>query len=374
MSLCYSVVVSGIALVATSSVLYLLVLLCAAALAHRATQSSTPLLGTALSEMPGPAMQITVLIPAHEEELVLAATLESLKLQDYPPRLLEILVVADNCTDATAQIARDYDATVLERFNAEERGKGYALDWAIAQLLARPEPPEAVVIVDADTWVAPDFVGIIAVRLAAQMAVCQDAEACCVLQGRYGVLNRTEGWRAALMSGAFELVNHIRPPAPLGQPARPRLPLASAARRSLAYPALRPLRAGLPDICAGRILDRRRVSRGLRRTAQSAILYGLEACALREQSVEASDERRYRPDGMDSHGPYRSGSAAGLRTEVEFSFWREARSMKTEAKAPYWFSSRQRTIFIGCSNHGFLAAGACRVMTAPASGSASIQR
>lgn len=207
MNLCYSVVVSGIALVVTSSVLYLLVLLCAAALAHRAAQSSARMRGTALSEMPGPAMQITVLIPAHQEELVLAATLESLKLQDYPSHLLEIVVVADNCTDSTAQIARDNGATVLERFNAEERSKGYALDWAITHLLARSEPPEAVVIVDADTWAAPDFVGIMAVRLAA----CQDADGCCVLQGRYGVLNRTEGWRAALMSGAFELVNHIRP-------------------------------------------------------------------------------------------------------------------------------------------------------------------
>jgi GT2 family glycosyltransferase len=139
--------------------------------------------------------------------MVLAATLRSLKTQDYPGERFEVVVVADNCTDATAQIARDHGAVVLERVNARERGKGYALDWALAQLLAQPAPAEAFVIVDADTWVEPGFLTIMASRLYPESS----ERGCRALQGRYGVLNRQEGWRAALMAAAFDLYNHVKP-------------------------------------------------------------------------------------------------------------------------------------------------------------------
>lgn len=207
MNLFYTVMVSGIGLVVTSSIGYLLVLLGAAVFTRRAKRDSAPAQQTAQKVSQSAELTLAVVIPAHNEELVLAATLDSLKLQDYPARLLEVVVVADNCTDLTAQIARDYGVTVLERFNPEQRGKGYALDWAISQLLARAGAPCAVVIVDADTWVAPDFLKIMAGRL----SEFQDANGCCALQGRYGVLNQSEGWRSALMSGAFDLVNHVRP-------------------------------------------------------------------------------------------------------------------------------------------------------------------
>jgi cellulose synthase/poly-beta-1,6-N-acetylglucosamine synthase-like glycosyltransferase len=62
-------------------------------------------------------------------------------------------------------------------------------------------------IVDADTWVSPDFVGLMATQLQAR----RDQRGCAALQGRYGVLNSLDGWRATLMSGAFELFNHVRP-------------------------------------------------------------------------------------------------------------------------------------------------------------------
>ena len=207
MNLLYTIVVSGIGLVVVGCIAYLLLLLAAAAHFQRAARRSAHQKATEQTVVAAPTMSIAVVVPAHNEELVLAATLDSLQAQDYPAGLLEIVVVADNCTDSTAQIARDYGVTVLERFNREEHGKGYALDWAISQLLARTHAPAAVVIVDADTWVAPDFTGIMAARLADY----QDAEGCCALQGRYGVLNKADGWRSALMSGAFDLVNHIRP-------------------------------------------------------------------------------------------------------------------------------------------------------------------
>ncbi len=152
-------------------------------------------------------LSLIVLVPAHNEALVLDASLASLTQQDYPASSYEIVVAADNCTDSTAEIARARGATVWERANTEERGKGYALDWAIAQLLARPVPPDAFIIMDADTWAAPNFLSHVNARLASQT----DARGLCALQGRYGVLNTAEGWRAALMSAAFDLVNHVRP-------------------------------------------------------------------------------------------------------------------------------------------------------------------
>ncbi|MCW3100923.1 MAG: hypothetical protein JWL77_6541 [Chthonomonadaceae bacterium] len=207
MNVFYTIVVSGIGLVIASCIAYLLVLLGAAALAQRDARRAARESRTPEAETSAHHLRIAVVVPAHNEELVLAATLSSLQSQDYPGHLLEIVVVADNCKDTTAQIARAHGVTVLERFNKEERGKGYALDWAISQLLARSQAPDAVIIVDADTWVAPDFVGIMAARLSAD----SDANGCCALQGRYGVLNKADGWRSALMAGAFDLVNHIRP-------------------------------------------------------------------------------------------------------------------------------------------------------------------
>ncbi len=209
MHLIYTGIVSVLGLVVMGCVAYLLLLFCAAALSRRAARRSAARKGS--SPEPGTlaesTLKVVVMVPAHNEELVLAATLASLQKQDYPAPLLEIMVIADNCTDTTAEIARTHGVTVLERFHASERGKGYALDWAISQLLTRTEVPDALVIVDADTWVAPDFVRI----MAAQLAAHTDANGCCALQGRYGVLNQADGWRAALMAGAFDLVNHIRP-------------------------------------------------------------------------------------------------------------------------------------------------------------------
>jgi len=186
------------------SVSYLLLLSGAAAcrLRHIIRQSSFT------AELLPPVFRhVTVIVPAHDEELVLADTLRSLSEQQYDPRGFTVLVIADNCTDHTAEIARSFGATVWERTNDRERGKGYALAWAVDRLLAQPEPSDAFFIVDADTQVAPDFLMILSRRLFER----QDDRGRCALQGRYGVLNKNEGWRAGLMGAAFDLVNHVRP-------------------------------------------------------------------------------------------------------------------------------------------------------------------
>lgn len=93
----------------------------------------------------------TVIIPAHNEASTIGRTLDILLGDGLGGD--QVLVVADNCTDATAEIARDHGATVLERHECDRLGKGYALAAGLSHL--RTEPPKVVVIVDADCRVEP---------------------------------------------------------------------------------------------------------------------------------------------------------------------------------------------------------------------------
>ena len=79
-----------------------------------------------------------VIIAARNEELVIGQLIKSIKNQNYPKELLDIYVVADNCTDQTASVARKAGAIVRERFNKAQVGKGYALDYMI-KMIGRKE-------------------------------------------------------------------------------------------------------------------------------------------------------------------------------------------------------------------------------------------
>ncbi len=101
-----------------------------------------------------PTHSFVILIPAHDESLGLKSALENCLAVDYPRELFSVIVIADNCTDDTAQIARDCGVTCYERFDAEKRGKGEALEWAIPQVLADGHA-DAVLILDADCFLEP---------------------------------------------------------------------------------------------------------------------------------------------------------------------------------------------------------------------------
>lgn len=99
-----------------------------------------------------------VIIPARNESQVIGQLIDSLKRQRYPSNLIDIFVIADNCTDNTAQTAREAGATVFERFNTVHVGKGYALDFAFKEIFARHDRGyEAFVVFDADNLAHPDF-------------------------------------------------------------------------------------------------------------------------------------------------------------------------------------------------------------------------
>lgn len=103
--------------------------------------------------------RIAVLVAARNEENVIKGLLDTLFSQDYPKELYEVFVVADNCTDATAEVARSCGATVYERQNNAERGKGYALDFILKRIAAdRGEDAfDGYLVFDADNLVEPNF-------------------------------------------------------------------------------------------------------------------------------------------------------------------------------------------------------------------------
>ena len=93
--------------------------------------------------------KVTILIPAHDEERVICATLKQLSQALNPED--RVVVIADNCQDATAEIARAAGATVIERHDPNLKGKGYALDYGLNFL--ETDPPDVVIFVDADCYV-----------------------------------------------------------------------------------------------------------------------------------------------------------------------------------------------------------------------------
>lgn len=91
-----------------------------------------------------------ILVPAHDESAVIASTLRAIvpQLSDADT----LLVVADNCSDQTAEIAAAESAQVVVRSDASRRGKGYALDAGVRHL--ELAPPEVLIVIDADCQIA----------------------------------------------------------------------------------------------------------------------------------------------------------------------------------------------------------------------------
>ena len=98
-----------------------------------------------------------LVVAAHNEEQVIAHMVESLTKLNYPKDKYSIFVIADNCTDNTAQIARDAGAEVFERFNNTEKGKGFALEWMFDKIYDMERKYDSIVIFDADNIVDKDF-------------------------------------------------------------------------------------------------------------------------------------------------------------------------------------------------------------------------
>jgi cellulose synthase/poly-beta-1,6-N-acetylglucosamine synthase-like glycosyltransferase len=106
--------------------------------------------------LPVRAPQVIAVVPAYNEAASIAATVHALKRQ-WAPRLDEIIVVPNNCTDATAELARAAGATVLEFPGVNPHKKAGALNWAITTLLPRLQDDDQVLVTDADSILDEDF-------------------------------------------------------------------------------------------------------------------------------------------------------------------------------------------------------------------------
>lgn len=100
-------------------------------------------------------------VPAHNEERHIEKTIRSLQEVEYPRSMYDVVVIADNCTDSTGAIAQACGTIVLTRFDAERRGKGFALQWAFDQLLNSTAQYEGFIVIDADSVVAKNFLHVL---------------------------------------------------------------------------------------------------------------------------------------------------------------------------------------------------------------------
>ncbi len=128
------------------------------------------------------------IIPAHNEEAVVGNLIESLKNQTYNKDLYDIYVIADNCTDNTAKIAKEAGAIVYERFDETKKTKGYALNWFLQQKIAEDAPYDAFFVFDADNIVDKNFIKNMNKKL------CQGED---VVQGYRDIKNPSDNWITA---------------------------------------------------------------------------------------------------------------------------------------------------------------------------------
>lgn len=99
--------------------------------------------------------KFALVVSAHNEEVVIGNLVDSMKNINYPEDSYGIFVIADNCTDNTAEVARQHGAQVYERFNDELKGKGYALDWMFEKIYEMDY--DAISVFDADNIVHPEY-------------------------------------------------------------------------------------------------------------------------------------------------------------------------------------------------------------------------
>jgi cellulose synthase/poly-beta-1,6-N-acetylglucosamine synthase-like glycosyltransferase len=150
-----------------------------------------------------PETKFAIVIPANNEAKVIGKTLESIRNVNYPGRLYETVVIADNCSDETAKIVKEHGISCFERYDNKKKGKGFALQWAFERLKEGNnfDTHDAFVIVDADTIMDPDFLRAMDSRLSrGQMAI----------QGYYDVINPEASPMASLSYLGFVLSRNLR--------------------------------------------------------------------------------------------------------------------------------------------------------------------
>lgn len=146
--------------------------------------------------------KFALVVPAHNEEIIISKTIYSLSGLIYPKNKYDIFVIADNCTDNTANLARSLGVTVLERTDAQNRGKGYALRWAFDKILAHEKEYDALIVVDADSLISGNYLEVMNYYLDQGRRVIQSSDL---------VLSEPGNWSIQSTRIGFLLHNYVKP-------------------------------------------------------------------------------------------------------------------------------------------------------------------
>lgn len=132
--------------------------------------------------------RFAIIIPAHNEELLIGQLLGSANKIDYPGDLYQVIVIADNCNDRTEHIAKEKGAHCFSRTDTKKKGKPYALEWIFKQIDI--DKYDGFVIVDADSTIGTNFLRVM------NYSLNQGSQ---IIQGYFGILNPDESWLTRLM-------------------------------------------------------------------------------------------------------------------------------------------------------------------------------
>ncbi len=147
-----------------------------------------------------PRKSFAVIVAAHNERAVIGQLIDNLLQLEYPKSLYDVFVIADNCTDDTAKIARAHGAIVHERTDLEKRGKGFAMEWMFARLFKMKRQYDAVAIFDADNLVSKRFL------LEMNNRLCKGDK---LVQGYLDAKNPYDTWVSGTFAIAFWVIDHI---------------------------------------------------------------------------------------------------------------------------------------------------------------------
>jgi cellulose synthase/poly-beta-1,6-N-acetylglucosamine synthase-like glycosyltransferase len=147
-----------------------------------------------------PQKKFALLVAAHNEEMVIDKIIESLQELDYPKKMYDIFIIADNCTDNTAKIANSYNVNVYERNVKDKRGKGYALEWMFDRIFRMSKKYDAIAIFDADNLVSKNFLKEMNYKLSKGYKV---------VQGYIDSKNPDDSWITESYSISFWTANRL---------------------------------------------------------------------------------------------------------------------------------------------------------------------
>jgi len=148
-----------------------------------------------------PEKRFALITAAHNEEAVIRYHIESLKKLNYPKELYDIYIIADNCSDRTAEICREEGVNVYERFSPQ-RGKGYALEWMFNKLFEMEDEKkyDAICLFDADNVVSSNFLLEMNAKL---------KQGFLSIQGYLDTKNPNDSWVSACYATAYWSMNRM---------------------------------------------------------------------------------------------------------------------------------------------------------------------